>query len=244
MPAKSPFEPTGGMFSSDLWNNLDDDTKNLFRELLKQSGIGMQIQNENARIAQSNFRPGQYMSERQRREVINPESAAERKARLSFHGGMANGKWVTDYDTYKATRTAADDEKAANMRLAFSVPSARDQGVFDTFGGPQDWVIASSGRAKGDYRGVRLMDDGSIRYSFGNTTKSQQRRADALSTLRQYTPDRDKRIKDLEDAYNMLKDGVLGADKGGAAMRERGWLDAVFNGGIVRAALKGGKGSK
>lgn len=253
MATKSPFEPTGGMFSSDLWKNLDDDTKNLFRELLKQSGVGMQLQNENVRIAQSNFRPGQYMSERQRREIVNPESASERLQRLQFHGGVAGGRFISNYDEYMAASNkgkSASGKDITAKSFESRVPTAREDSRAFVFyndpNGPIAWAKRSAQESK-DRRGVRLMEDGSVRYSFGYVTEESRKRRDALTTLGMYSPnsERARRLEDLQDTYEMLKnDAFRAADKGGVAMRERGWLDAVFNGGIVRAALKGGKGSK
>lgn len=246
MATKSTFDP-GAMFNGDLWKNLDDETKDLFRNLLKQAGVGMQMQNEGTRLARAGVRPGQYLSDRQRREIISPEPPADKLARLRFHGGIANGRWVTDYDTWKANRTAKDDERLANMKpLAFRVPTARENpAAMKAFRkDPNVLAFMFRSNATSDYRGVRLMEDGTVRYSFGDTTEARRRRRDALSTLSQYTPERSRRLKDLEDAYNLLKTEPFGAEKGGATMRERGWLDTVFNGGIVRAALKGGKGHK
>lgn len=351
MATKTRFD-LGGIPSGDLWGVLDDDTKNLFRELLKQAGVGMQLQNENVQISRSNFRPGQYMSERQLREVTNPESQAEKLARLQFHGGVAGGHWITNYDEYKA---ASDKGKSASGKdvtaKSFGSKSARTPEALAALRDPDNphnqWVRKSAA-ASGDRRGVRVMDDGSIQYSFGYTTKESRRRRDALATLGMYSPNSEyaRRLGDIQDAYEMLKNGALNAadkggkttradyfggraatnkwdylieqerawdrsmdrsdrnlremfgrareatqrslngsqpqlgvqvaspeliawtdrqqslqqatrffepsmtltpraaDKGGVAMRERGWLDAVFNGGIVRAALKGGKGSK
>ena len=236
----------------------------VFNSLLSEFQKGMGLQNQvaqvrlgNAAVAAAGFRPGQYVSERQRREAIafarDPEAAqADNLARLQFHGGMANGRWITNYDEWKAAgdkQHTDSNGKPIEVR-SFGMKSwnrkpltaedtiqgtvVKDKNGNDVVmkGSPGD-VVRGMARLAGDYRGVRRDRDGSIVYTFGGDGNRADVRREALRMLSLYDgkTDRQREAEWMFGDDGRLKSNVVlprSASKGGETMRERGWLDAVF----------------
>ena len=205
----------GGLFAGDNgkaffdWMGQNQRAQEIFMGLLEEFGKGMGLQNQvaqvqlgNAAVAAAGFRPGQYVSARQRREAIaaatDPDkAAADKLARLKFHGGVANGKWTNDYDEWKAASknghgTNSKGEEIKVKSFGFSVPvsgaNAREDTLeFESWKRGQrgqwakSWVDKHRG---GDYRGVRYNEDGTVSYRFGDDRTSQ--RLAARERLKKY----------------------------------------------------------
>ena len=284
--------PTGqnGFFE---YLKTNENARRIFEGLLSEFQKGMGLQNQvaqvslgNAAVAAAGFRPGQYVSERQRREAIlavtDPDkAAAEKIARLQFHGGMANGKWITNYDEWKAAgdRQHTDSKgkrievksfgmKSWNRKPLTAADTIQGTIVKDKSGndvvmkGSPGAVVRGMARlAGGDYRGVHRDRDGSIVYTFGGDGNRADVRREALRNLSFYdgktdeqrraewmfdSPDQPKTMQTPGwitrpvDAVRDYLGGLFSASKGGEAMRERGWLDAVFS-RAERAAARGGR---
>lgn len=214
---------------------------------------------------------GRYFSQRQLEEVFNPEDRAARLERLRFHGGMANGKWTNDYDTWKAASknghgTNSRGEEIKTGSFGFSVETARDRaaraagfnrGFFADHAVESAWTREKAATAGGDRRGVRLGEDGSLELHFGDTgvktdvTAGRSATANAARRRMEILTNTDPQNEDwMFDGSNTdFSDrkrfaDLFAASKGGDTMRDRGWLDAVFNGGLTRAALRGGRSRK
>ena len=132
----------GGLFAGDNgkaffdWMGQNQRAQEIFMGLLEEFGKGMGLQNQvaqvqlgNAAVAAAGFRPGQYVSARQRREAIlaatDPDkAAADKLARLQFHGGMANGKWTNNYDEWKAASISASPTTATRLPPSWATSSA------------------------------------------------------------------------------------------------------------------------
>lgn len=214
------------------------------------------IDTENGRLRQASVRPGQYLSQRQREEILNPESKAERLARLQFHGGVANGRWITSYDEWKA---AGDKQhtKANGERIEVK-----------SFGPRRDPltakdIIEMARRDTGGDRRVHRDTDGNVIYTFGGYGNRAGVRREALHRLSLYDGKTDEQ-REKEWLYASPEPSALppmrspdwisrpveavrqsiknwfSASKGGETMRERGWLDAVFA-RAERAAMRGGR---
>ena len=201
----------GGIFAGDNgkaffdWIGTNRRAQEIFTGLLEEFGKGMGLQNQvaqvqlgNAAVAAAGFRPGQYVSARQRREAIaaatDPDkAAADKLARLQFHGGVANGKWTNNYDEWKAVSknghgTNSKGEEIKVKSFGFSVPvsgaNAREDTLeFESWKRGQrgqwakNWAEAKSWDGKdrrGDHRGVRYDEDGMVTYRFGDDRTSQR----------------------------------------------------------------------
>lgn len=206
---------TGGLFAGDNgkaffdWLGTNQRAQEIFTGLLEEFGKGMGLQNQvaqvqlgNAAVAAAGFRPGQYVSARQRREAIaaatDPDkAAADKLARLRFHGGVANGKWTNDYDEWKAASknghgTNSNGEEIKVKSFGFSVPVSRanareDTLEFESWKRGQRGQLAKSWVDKhrgGDYRGVRYNEDDTVSYRFGDDRTSQ--RLAARERLKKY----------------------------------------------------------
>ena len=111
----------GGLFAGDNgkaffdWIGQNQRAQEIFMGLLEEFGKGMGLQNQvaqvqlgNAAVAAAGFRPGQYVSARQRREAIlaatDPDkAAADKMSRLTFHGGIgSDGRYYTSFDQWVA----------------------------------------------------------------------------------------------------------------------------------------------
>ena len=111
----------GGLFAGDNgkaffdWIGQNQRAQEIFTGLLEEFRKGMGLQNQvaqvqlgNAAVAAAGFRPGQYVSARQRREAIlaatDPDkAAADKMSRLTFHGGMgSDGRYYTSFDQWVA----------------------------------------------------------------------------------------------------------------------------------------------
>lgn len=212
----------------------------------------------NKRRSASALGTGKYLSQRQMEEIYAPEDKSTRLERLQFHGGMANGKWTNDYDVWKAASknghgTDSNGDAIVTKSFGFRVPTARDN-IFELEAwkrgnegkAAKTWVRESSKAAGGDYRGVRLAEDGSTQYTFGNQRTSERltalRRLDQIENTREDDWMFDGANTDFSDRKRFAD--LFAASKGGDTMRDRGWLDAVFNGGLTRAALRGGRSRK
>lgn len=276
----------GGLFAGDNgkaffdWIGQNQRAQEIFTGLLEEFGKGMGLQNQvaqvqlgNAAIAAAGFRPGQYVSARQRREAIlaatDPDkAAADKLARLQFHGGMANGKWTNNYDEWKAASinghgTNSEGEETKTKSFGFSVPVARRDPK-----AVKAWKQSAAGRSAGDfvaaangkdYRGARLNADGSVTYRFGDDRVSEKlaarRRIEMInntdpangpwmfdsseSSARPPVRSPDWITRPVNTVRGFLG-GLFSASKGGETMRERGWLDAVFA-RAERAAMRGGR---
>ena len=276
----------GGLFAGDNgkaffdWMGQNQRAQEIFMGLLEEFGKGMGLQNQvaqvqlgNAAVAAAGFRPGQYVSARQRREAtlaaMDPDkAAADKLARLQFHGGMANGKWTNNYDEWLAASknghgTNSKGEEIKTKSFGFSVPVSRANAREDTLEfeswkrgqrgqWAKNWAEAKSWDGKdrrGDYRGVRYNEDGTVTYRFGDDRVSKKLAARRrLELLHNTDPangpwlfDDEGRLKlDLAAPLPLYKDAPRAASKGGETMRERGWLDAVFA-RAERAAMRGGR---
>lgn len=195
----------GGLFAGDNgkaffdWMGQNQRAQEIFMGLLEEFGKGMGLQNRvaqvqlgNAAVAAAGFRPGQYVSERQRREAIaaatDPDkAAADKLARLRFHGGVANGKWTNDYDEWKAASknghgTNSKGEEIKVKSFGFSVPVSGANAREDTLefeswkrGQRGQWAKSWADKHRGgDYRGVRYNEDGTVSYRFGDDRTSQR----------------------------------------------------------------------
>ena len=187
----------GGLFAGDNgkaffdWMGKNQRAQEIFMGLLEEFGKGMGLQNQvaqvqlgNAAVAAAGFRPGQYVSARQRREAIlaatDPGKAdADKLARLQFHGGMADGRWTNNYDEWKAASknghgTNWKGEEIKTKSFGFSVPvsgpSKQDREAFERNRSVNAaWARSSSRLAGGERRGVRLGSSGSMEIHFGDT---------------------------------------------------------------------------
>ena len=197
MAEKTNGFDAGGLFAGDNgkaffdWMGQNQRAQEIFMGLLEEFGKGMGLQNQvaqvqlgNAAVAAAGFRPGQYVSARQRREAIlaatDPDkAAADKLARLQFHGGMANGKWTNNYDEWLAASknghgTDSKGEEIKTKPFGFSVPvsgpSKQDREAFERNRSVNSaWARSSSRLAGGERRGVRLGSDGSMEIHFGDT---------------------------------------------------------------------------
>lgn len=267
----------GGLFAGDNgkaffdWIGQNQRAQEIFTGLLEEFGKGMGLQNQvaqvqlgNAAVAAAGFRPGQYVSARQRREAIlaatDPDkAAADKLARLQFHGGMANGKWTNNYDEWKAASknghgTDSEGEEIKTKSFGFSVPVARrDPKAVEAWKQSEagqrarKFVVDSSKEAGMDYRSVRLNADGSLTYRFGDDLTSRKlaarRRLEMIHNTDPangpWLPDTQYPMESQAPTRDFLG-GLFSASKGGETMRERGWLDAVFA-RAERAAMRGGR---
>ena len=276
----------GGLFAGDNgkaffdWMGQNQRAQEIFTGLLEEFRKGMGLQNQvaqvqlgNAAVAAAGFRPGQYVSARQRREAIlaatDPDkAAADKLARLQFHGGMANGKWTNNYDEWKAASknghgTDSKGEEIKTKSFGFSVPVARRDPK-----AVKAWKQSAAGQSAGDfvasakgkdYRGVRLNADGSVTYRFGDDRVSEKlatrRRIEMINNTDPANgpwmfdspePSAPVPVRSpdwITRPVNAARDflgGLFSASKGGETMRERGWLDAVFA-RAERAAMRGGR---
>ena len=215
--------PTGQRWMYDYLEK-NPEVKGIFNGMIAEFAKGMGLQNQvaqvqlgNAAAAAAGFRPGQYMSARQRREAMlaatDPDAArAEKIARLNFHGGVVNGKWVTTYDEWKA---AGDKQHTDSKGKPIEVTSLgfeswrrkplTDKDVIEgtvvkdkegndvVMKGPPGAVVRGMSRlADGDYRGVRRGRDGSIIYTFGGDGNRADVRREALTRLSLYDGKTDK----------------------------------------------------
>ena len=288
----------GGLFAGDNgkaffdWIGQNRRAQEIFTGLLEEFGKGMGLQNQvaqvqlgNAAVAAAGFRPGQYVSARQRREAVlaatDPdEAAADKLARLQFHGGMANGKWTNNYDEWYVASinghgTNSEGEEIKTKPFGFSVPVSRANAREDTLEF-ESWKRGQRGQwaknwaeakrwgdkdRRGDYRGVRYNEDGTVTYRFGDDRTSQRlsareriKKLNMLTQLDEYmkqnpelfrprapeTPETPSWIKRPANAARDFLGGLFSASKGGETMRDRGWLDAVFA-RAERAAVRGGR---
>ena len=222
----------GGLFAGDNgkaffdWMGKNQRAQEIFMGLLEEFGKGMGLQNQvaqvqlgNAAVATAGFRPGQYVSARQRREAIaaatDPDkAAADKLARLQFHGGVANGKWITNYDEWKAAgdkqHTGADGKKIevksfgprrnplTNEDVIYGTTYDRvidgppdENGVYPTIkdvmkGSPAAVVRAMAIKAGGDRRGIGRDTNGNIIYTFGGDGNRADVRREAIRRLSLY----------------------------------------------------------
>ena len=277
MAEKSNGFNAGGLFAGDNgkaffdWIGQNQRAQEIFTGLLEEFGKGMGLQNQvaqvqlgNAAVAAAGFRPGQYVSARQRREAVlaatDPdEAAADKLARLQFHGGMANGKWTNNYDEWKAASknghgTNSEGEEIKTKSFGFSIPVARrDPKAVEAWKQSEagqrarKFVVDSSKEAGGDYRSVRLNADGSLTYRFGDDLTSRKlaarRRLEMINNTDPangpWLPDTLYPMESQAPTRDFLG-GLFSASKGGETMRDRGWLDAVFA-RAERAAVRGGR---
>lgn len=286
MAEKTNGFDAGGLFAGDNgkaffdWMGQNQRAQEIFMGLLEEFGKGMGLQNQvaqvqlgNAAVAAAGFRPGQYVSARQRREAIlaatDPDkAAADKLARLQFHGGMANGKWTNNYGEWKAASinghgTNSEGEETKTKSFGFSVPVARrDPKAVKAWKqsaagrSARDFVAAAKGK---DYRGARLNADGSVTYRFGDDRVSENLAARRrIEMINNTDPSNGPWMFDSPEPptpvpvsspdwitrpVNAARDflgGLFSASKGGETMRERGWLDAVFA-RAERAAMRGGR---
>ena len=287
-----------GLFGGNFWDGVDTNVKQNVIDavvgvlgkagalteaqagLLRAQRDKAVLDTENGKLRQAGVRPGQYLSQRQREEILNPESKAERLQRLQFHGGMANGKWTNNYDEWKAASknghgTNSKGEEISTKSFGFSVPVSRANAREDTLEfeswkrgqrgqWAKNWAEAKSWDGKdrrGDYRGVRYNEDGTVTYRFGDDRTSQRlaareriKKLNMLTRLDEYmkqnpelfrprapeTPEIPSWIKRPVNAARDFLGGLFSDSKGGETMRERGWLDAVFA-KAERAAMRGGR---
>ena len=275
-----------GLFGGNFWDGVDTNVKQNVIDavvgvlgkagalteaqagLLRAQRDKAVLDTENGKLRQAGVRPGQYLSQRQREEILNPESKAERLQRLQFHGGMANGKWTNNYDEWKAASknghgTNSKGEEIKTKSFGFSVPvsgpSKQDREAFERNRYVNSaWARSSSRLAGGERRGVRLGSDGSMEIHFGDTgvktdisagrsgtSLAARRRMEMLTNTDPsngpWMFDDEGRLKlDLAAPLPLYKDVPRAASKGGETMRERGWLDAVFA-KAERAAMRGGR---
>ena len=222
----------GGLFAGDNgkaffdWMGKNQRAQEIFMGLLEEFGKGMGLQNQvaqvqlgNAAVAAAGFRPGQYVSARQRREAIlaatDPDkAAADKLARLQFHGGVANGKWITNYDEWKAAgdkqHTGADGKKIevksfgprrnplTDEDVIYGTTYDRvidgppdENGVYPTIkdvmkGSPAAVVRAMAIKAGGDRRGIGRDTNGNIIYIFGGDGNRADVRREAIRRLSLY----------------------------------------------------------
>ena len=222
----------GGLFAGDNgkafldWMGKNQRAQEIFMGLLEEFGKGMGLQNQvaqvqlgNAAVAAAGFRPGQYVSARQRREAIaaatDPDkAAADKLARLQFHGGVANGKWITNYDEWKAAgdkqHTGADGKKIevksfgprrnplTDEDVIYGTTYDRaidgppdENGVYPTIkdvmkGSPAAVVRAMAIKAGGDRRGIGRDTNGNIIYTFGGDGNRADVRREAIRRLSLY----------------------------------------------------------
>ena len=267
-----------GLFGGNFWDGVDTNVKqNVIDAVvgvlgkagaLTESQAGLLraqrdkavLDTENGKTRQEGVRPGQYLSQRQREEILNPESKAERLQRLQFHGGMANGRWTNNYDEWLAASknghgTDSKGEEIKTKSFGFSIPVARrdpkavkawKQSAEGQSAG--DFVAAAKGK---DYRGVRLNADGSVTYRFGDDRVSEKlaarrRMANGAWMFDSPEPSALRPVRSPGWAtrpVNAARDflgGLFSASKGSETMRGRGWLDAVFA-KAERAAMRGGR---
>ena len=287
-----------GLFGGNFWDGVDTNVKQNVIDavvgvlgkagalteaqagLLRAQSDKAVLDTENGKLRQAGVRPGQYLSQRQREGILNPESKAERLQRLQFHGGMANGKWTNNYDEWKAASknghgTNSKGEEIKTKSFGFSVPvsmaNAREDTLeFESWKRGQrgqwakNWAEAKSWDGKdrrGDHRGVRYNEDGTVTYRFGDDRTSQRlaareriKKLNMLTRLDEYmkqnpelfrprspeTPEIPSWIKRPVNAARDFLGGLFSDSKGGETMRERGWLDAVFA-RAERAAMRGGR---
>ena len=200
-----------GLFGGNFWDGVDTNVKQNVIDavvgvlgkagalteaqagLLRAQRDKAVLDTENGKLRQAGVRPGQYLSQRQREEILNPESKAERLQRLQFHGGMANGKWTNNYDEWKAASknghgTNSKGEEISTKSFGFSVPVYRANAREDTLEfeswkrgqrgqWAKNWAEAKSWDGKdrrGDHRGVRYDEDGMVTYRFGDDRTSQR----------------------------------------------------------------------
>ena len=231
MAEKTNGFDAGGLFAGDNgkaffdWMGKNQRAQEIFTGLLEEFGKGMGLQNQvaqvqlgNAAVAAAGFRPGQYVSARQRREAIaaatDPDKAADKLARLQFHGGVANGKWITNYDEWKAAgdkqHTGADGKKIVvksfgprrnpltDKDVIYGTTYDRvidgppdENGGYPTVkdvmkGSPAAVVRAMSIKAGGDRRGVGRDMNGNIIYTFGGDGNRADVRREAIRQLSLY----------------------------------------------------------
>ena len=208
--------------------------------------------------------PGRYFSQRQIDDILSPEDKATRLERIGFKGGFANGTWTYDYDTWKAaggkrtpTKSFGPAERkplAANdMIVGFQGKriAAQDMPYSDPATGKADVSRDKNGTTvvlnptSKNRIGVSRSQDGGVTYTFGDTNGN--------ATRNRYWQDRADQIAAESHDLKKINEGLTAAGLtpiqagrraaafGGTSMRERGWLDSIFNGGRVRASMKGGK---
>lgn len=275
-----------GLFGGNFWDGVDTNVKQNVIDavvgvlgkagalteaqagLLRAQRDKAVLDTENGKMRQTGVRPGQYLSQRQREEILNPESKAERLQRLQFHGGMANGRWTNNYDEWLAASknghgTDSKGEEIKTKSFGFSIPVARrDPKAVEawkqsaTGQSAGDFVAAAKGK---DYRGVRLNADGSVTYRFGDDRVSEKLAArHRIEMINNTDPANGTWMFDSPEPsaprparspgwvtrpVNATRDflgGLFSASKGSETMRGRGWLDAVFA-KAERAAMRGGR---
>ena len=186
-----------GLFGGNFWDGVDTNVKRNVIDavvgvlgdagalteaqagLLRAQRDKAVLDTENGKLRQAGVRPGQYLSQRQRREILHPEDEATRLQRLQFHGGMANGKWTNNYDEWLEASvnghgTDSNGKEISTKSFGFSVPvsgpSKQDREAFERNRSVNSaWARSSSRLAGGDRRGVRLDSDGSMEIHFGDT---------------------------------------------------------------------------
>lgn len=237
----------GGLFAGDNgkaffdWIGQNQRAQELFTGLLEKFGKGMGLQNQvaqvqlgNAAVAAAGFRPGQYVSARQRREAIlaatDPDkAAADKLARLQFHGGMANGKWTNNYDEWKAASknghgTDSKGEEIKTKSFGFRTPTGRERTLERME--EKGWDKKRVGKALarwadkngGDYRGMRIADDGSVVLTFGDPSIAKYNRARAENARR-------KEIEENTSGEWMFDDkGRLKSNHAAVGGGQSGWL--------------------
>ena len=186
-----------GLFGGNFWDGVDTNVKqNVIdavvgvlgkagalteaqADLLRAQIDKADLDTENGKLRQAGVRPGQYLSQRQRREILYPDDKTTQLQRLQFHGGMANGKWTNNYDEWLAASknghgTNSKGEEIKTKSFGFSVPvsgpSKQDREAFERNRSVNSaWARSSSRLAGGERRGVRLGSDGSMEIHFGDT---------------------------------------------------------------------------
>ena len=269
-----------GLFGGNFWDGVDTNVKqNVIdavvgvlgkagalteaqADLLRAQRDKADLDTENGKLRQAGVRPGQYLSQRQRNEILYPDDTTTQLQRLQFHGGMANGKWTNNYDEWLAASKNGHGTNSKGEEIktkSFSRANAREDTLeFESWKKGQrgqwakNWAEAKSWGGKdrrGDYRGVRYNEDGTVTYRFGDDRVSKKLAARRrLELLHNTDPangpwlfDDEGRLKlDLAAPLPLYKDAPRAASKGGETMRERGWLDAVFA-RAERAAMRGGR---
>lgn len=186
-----------GLFGGNFWDGVDANVKQNVIDavvgvlgkagalteaqagLLRAQRDKAALDTENGKLRQAGVRPGQYLSQRQREEILNPESKAERLQRLQFHGGMANGKWTNNYDEWKAASenghgTDSEGEEIKTKSFGFRVPTGRERILerMKKTGWDKKRVNKALARwaakSGGDHRGLRIANDGSLIFTFGD----------------------------------------------------------------------------
>ena len=236
-----------GLFGGNFWDGVDMNVKqNVIdavvgvlgkagalteaqADLLRAQRDKAVLDTENGKLRQAGVRPGQYLSQRQRREILNPEDAATRLQRLQFHGGMANGKWTNNYDEWKAASknghgTDSKGEEIKTKSFGFRIPTGRERTLERME--EKGWDKKRVGKALarwadkngGDYRGMRIAGDGSVVLTFGDPSIAKYNRARAENARR-------KEIEENTSGEWMFDDkGRLKSNHAAVGGGQSGWL--------------------